>query len=163
MIVETEAYKGPEDRACHAYNNRRTPRTEIMFHEGGVAYVYICYGIHHLFNVVSGKKDQPHAVLIRGLEPLEGNETMLKRRNLEKFDYRICGGPGALAQALGITSELSGISLQGPIIQLEDHGINIFDQDIIASKRVGCESAGEDGLLPWRFRISGNRWASPAK
>jgi DNA-3-methyladenine glycosylase len=102
MITETEAYGGISDRASHAYNGRRTNRTEIMFAEGGTAYVYLCYGIHHLFNVVTHKKDTPHAILIRAIEPVEGIDIMVERRKKERLDFSLTSGPGALSQALGI-------------------------------------------------------------
>ncbi|HQW03592.1 MAG TPA: DNA-3-methyladenine glycosylase, partial [Saprospiraceae bacterium] len=104
-IVETEAYRGPDDKACHAYNNRRTPRTEVMYKSGGVAYIYICYGMHHLMNIVTGPKDNAHAVLIRALEPAEGVETMAERRQMQASDFRLTKGPGALSLAMGLTSE----------------------------------------------------------
>ena len=125
-IVETEAYRAPDDKACHAYNNRRTKRTEIMFKEGGCAYVYLCYGIHHLFNVVTGPKDMAHAVLIRGIEPIDGLETMLKRRNQTKLKSNLTAGPGILSKALGISTQHTGLSLLSAKsnIWIEDHGID---------------------------------------
>jgi DNA-3-methyladenine glycosylase len=163
MIVETEAYCGATDRACHAYANRRTNRTEIMFAEGGVAYVYLCYGIHHLFNVVTNQKDQADAVLIRAIEPVIGEETMLKRRSFKQKKYHLTAGPGALSAALGIQTSHYGTDLQGDSIWIEDKGIEIEASKIIASPRVGVGYAGEDALLPWRFRIQDNPWCSKAK
>lgn len=124
-IVETEAYRGPEDKASHAYSNRRTRRTEVMFAEGGTAYVYLCYGIHHLFNVVTNVKDIPHAVLIRAVEPVENIETMLLRRNIKVLKPNVTGGPGALSQAMGITTAYSGVSLiaESSVIRIEDQGL----------------------------------------
>lgn len=155
IISETEAYKAPEDRASHAWNNRRTVRTEVMFATGGTSYVYLCYGIHHLFNVVTGPKDLPHAVLIRAIEPLEGEETMLARRGIPTPRKRWLTGPGSAAQALGLRTHHSGLRLDDPQspVQLWDYNIRINPSTIVTGPRVGVESAGEDALLPWRFRI----------
>lgn len=163
MIVETEAYQGADDKASHAYNNRRTKRTETMFQKGGVAYVYLCYGIHHLFNVVTAAKDCPHAVLVRAIMPLEGLEIMLERRGMSKIQPRLTAGPGALTQALGITTDLDGSSLTSKTIWLEDRNIQVTRKDIIASPRVGIDYAQEHRDLPWRFRIKDNPWTSKAK
>ena len=111
IITETEAYAGVIDRASHAYNDRRTARTEVMYMEGGVAYVYLCYGIHHLFNIVTNVKDVPHAILIRAIYPIEGTKTMLKRRKKESADLKFTIGPGSMSEALGIKVDLSGTSL----------------------------------------------------
>jgi len=156
IIVEAEAYRGPDDRACHAFANRRTPRTEVMYNAGGVAYIYICYGIHHLFNVVTGPRDHAHAVLIRALEPVDGMETMMERRQLFKpGDPRLTRGPGALSVALGLTSSFSGHSLIDPQsrIYIEDRNINFPHDQIAAGTRIGVESAGESALWPWRFYV----------
>lgn len=163
MIVETEAYHGPEDKASHAYKGRFTARTKIMYEEGGVAYVYFCYGIHYLFNVVTNIKGVPHAVLVRALEPTDGIDLMLKRRKKEQFDQRLAAGPGSVCQALGITKEQNALSLQGDEIWIEDRDVNVSPEEVIASPRVGVQYAGEDALLPWRFRIRGNKFSSPAK
>lgn len=159
MIVETEAYRGPEDRASHAYGMRRTKRTEVMYWEGGHAYVYLCYGIHTLFNVITNRQDIPHAILIRALEPTDGIETMLKRRHKVKADRTLTSGPGALTQALGITLAQNGALLTGSTVWIEDRGITIPVNEIITSPRVGIAYAREDALLPWRFRIKHNQWA----
>lgn len=153
IITETEAYRGPEDRASHAWNNRRTARTETMFAEGGVAYVYLCYGIHHLFNVVTGPKDLPHAVLLRAVEPLEGLEAMLQRRGLEKPRKGWLRGPGSAARALGLHTAHSGQPLHDPLgnILILDAGHAVRREDILAGPRVGVDYAGEDAKLPWRF------------
>lgn len=162
-IVETESYKGAEDKACHAYKNRRTPRTEVMFAKGGVAYVYLCYGMHHLFNIVTHEEGTPHAILIRAIEPLYGVETMLKRRKKQKVERPLTAGPGALSQALGIQRAHTGESLAGNSIWLEDvNGPTKADQ-IIASPRVGIAYAEEHATLPWRFRIKGSAWTSIEK
>jgi DNA-3-methyladenine glycosylase len=163
IIVETEAYAGPIDRASHAFANRRTRRTEIMFKPGGVAYVYLCYGIHALFNVITNIEDVPHAVLIRAVQPTEGLEHMLLRRGLGAAAPRLTAGPGALTQALGISTRDNGIDLTGGRICIEDQKPRIATRDIIASPRVGIGYAGPDVDKPWRFRIRGNPWTSPAK
>ena len=153
MIVETEAYAGPEDRASHAYNSRRTSRTEIMFHEGGVAYVYLCYGIHHLFNIVTNVEGIPHAVLIRAIEPTDGVELMLHRRNMKEVSLKLSGGPGTLTQALGIKTTHTQTDLTGEQIWLEDRGFLVPEDEIIAGPRVGVSYAGEDAENPWRFQL----------
>jgi len=162
IITETEAYAGPIDRASHAYGGRRTGRTEIMYSAGGVAYVYLCYGIHHLFNVVTNVKDTPHAILIRGLEPVDGLEKMMARRKKEQLTPLLTSGPGALSEALGITIRHTGVSLQGPEIYIRQ-GIEITDKEIIAATRVGVAYAMEDALLPYRFYIQGNKFVSKGK
>ncbi len=164
-IVETEAYRAPDDKACHAYNNRLTERTKIMFEEGGIAYVYLCYGIHHLFNVVTAKKGMAHAILIRGIEPIDNIELMLERRGKTKANRQLTGGPGVMSKALGITTTCTGVTLLGEEspIWIEDRGIEISEKDIIASPRVGVGYAEECALWDWRFRIKDSKWTSPAK
>ncbi len=163
MIVETEAYEGIIDKASHAYGNRRTNRTETMYESGGTAYVYLCYGIHHLFNVVTNIEDLPHAVLIRAVEPIEGVETMMKRRNKKKQEPTLTSGPGSLSEALGIHKMHNGLSLSGEQIWIEDRGIKIRKSQIISSPRVGVSYAGSHALWPYRFRIKDNAWVSKAK
>jgi DNA-3-methyladenine glycosylase len=163
IITETEAYGGATDRASHAYANRRTTRTEVMYANGGVAYVYLCYGIHHLFNVVTNVTDIPHAVLIRAIQPLEGIETMLARRNKAALSPVLTAGPGALAMAMGIHTRHSGLSLSGDTIYIEDRGIIVPDTDIAAATRVGVAYAAEDALLPYRFYIMNNKYVSKGK
>jgi DNA-3-methyladenine glycosylase len=163
MIVETEAYAGPTDKACHAYLHRNTKRTAPMFREGGIAYVYLIYGMYHLFNIVTHEEAQPYAILVRAIEPLEGIETMLERRGFEEPKHALTAGPGTLTIALGITKDFSGESLQGPHIWLEDRGIKVPSKDIVAATRVGVAYAAEDALLPYRFYIKGNKWVSKAK
>jgi len=162
MIVETEAYAGVTDRASHAFGNRRTKRTEVMYAKGGVAYVYLCYGMYALTNVVTHSRDVPHAVLIRGLQPAEGIAGMLKRSGKSKIAPRFTAGPGLLSRALGILPSHSGLPLSGPKLVLEDRGVVVAEDEIVASPRVGVDYAGEDARLPWRFRILGNYWTSPA-
>jgi DNA-3-methyladenine glycosylase len=163
MIVETEAYCGILDKASHAYNGRRTRRTEIMYREGGTAYVYLIYGIYALFNVVTGKVNFPHAILIRALQPAEGIDAMLTRRKMSRIQYNLCNGPGLLTLALDITTQHSGLSLLDDLIWLEDRNIKITDNNIIAGPRVGVAYAGEDALLHRRFRLGDNPWVSRAK
>ncbi len=163
MIVETEAYAGVIDKASHAHGGRRTSRTEVMYGQGGVAYVYLCYGIHHLFNVVTHFKDTPHAVLIRALEPLEGISYMLQRRHKEKLVSAVTAGPGALSAAMGIDKLHTGTMLTGPDIYIEDRGIKIKSKDIIAGTRVGVAYAQDDAMLPYRFWIKDNKYVSKAK
>lgn len=163
LIVETEAYRAPEDRASHAYGMRRTKRNEMMYQAGGVCYVYTCYGIYPLFNVVTHQKDIPHAILIRALEPTEGLEEMMRRRRQTQIKRNLTAGPGTLTQALGILPQHNGWDLTNSLIWIEDRGLIIAPEDIIASPRVGVAYAGEDAQLPWRFRIKNNKWTSPAK
>ena len=163
MVVETEAYAGTGDRACHAHLNRRTKRTEIMYHAGGVAYVYLVYGLHALFNIITNEEGKADAVLVRAIEPTEGVEEMLLRRNLLSPEPRLTAGPGVVSQALGISTRHYGTDLTGNDIWLEDRGVVVPEEDFIASPRVGIDYAGEDALLPWRFRIRGSRWMSKAK
>ena len=150
-IVETEAYAGVDDRASHAWNGRFTNRTKIMYEAGGVAYVYLCYGIHHLFNLVTHEKDVPHAVLIRGIEPIEGIDTMLQRLHKQKLDPSVGRGPGNLCKALGIQVAHSGTSLQDHSLFLADDGYKLKSSAILATPRIGVGYAGEDALLPYRF------------
>jgi DNA-3-methyladenine glycosylase len=161
-IVETEAYRGPDDKACHAWNNRLTPRTRVMYEQGGHAYVYLCYGIHHLFNVVTAGEGEAHAVLIRAIEPVENIPLMLERRGLSRLKPQLTAGPGALSKALGITTAYSGIPLwstDSPI-WIEDRGDRITEADIGVSARIGVESAGECALWPWRFFVGASPWVS---
>ena len=168
IIVETEAYAGVSDRASHAYGGRRTNRTEVMYSPPGTAYVYLCYGMHHLFNVVTNLEGVPHALLIRAIEPIEGIEIMLQRRKMSKLLPKLTAGPGILSGALGICTDHSGMSLMGNKIWIEDNHPSDGSKrpdgyDIISSPRVGCQYAGKDAHNPWRFRIKGNKWVSPAK
>ncbi len=163
MITETEAYAGVTDKASHAWGGRRTQRTEVMYAAGGVAYVYLCYGIHHLFNVVTYKEDIPHAVLIRAAAPLEGTDKMLERRGHERLTPALTAGPGSMSMALGIYTSDSGVWLQGAAIRLEDRGIIIPEHEIVATPRIGVAYAGEDAYLPYRFYIKGNPYVSKGK
>jgi DNA-3-methyladenine glycosylase len=164
IITETEAYAGEIDKASHAYKNRRTSRTEIMFADGGVSYVYLCYGIHHLFNVVTNYKDVPHAILVRAIKPYSGIKTMLERRNMDSSEEmikvvkagrkKIAGGPGTVSQALGIRTNHTGLDLTGNTIWIEDKGITVKPRDIIAGPRIGVAYAEDHALWPYRFIIN---------
>ncbi len=159
MIVETEAYCGRNDKACHANNNRRTRRNEIMYGSGGHAYVYLCYGMHYLFNVVTNMEGYADAILVRALEPVDGLEQMLFRRNMTKPEKRLTSGPGALSQALGISLKHYGQKLIGDEIWIEK-GQNIQLEQVGATTRVGVQYAGEDALKLWRFYVKDNGWVS---
>lgn len=145
IITETESYKGIEDRACHAYGGRRTKRNEALYEKGGIAYVYLCYGMHYLFNVVTNLKDVPHAVLIRAIKPVVGIDKMIERR---KKENNLASGPGTLAQALGINLSHNKMSLLGDKVWIEE-GERV--KEITATPRIGVEYAKEDALLPYRF------------
>jgi DNA-3-methyladenine glycosylase len=151
LITETEAYAGVADRASHAYGDRRTKRTEPMYGTGGVAYVYLCYGIHHLFNVVTNKEGTPHAILIRAGKPLSGTRLMLERRRKSDVDKNLLAGPGSLSKALGIKTSDSGTSLSDSRIWIEDQGHAVADNKIVAGPRVGIDYAEEDATRPYRF------------
>ncbi len=151
IITETEAYAGIRDKASHAYNGRRSDRTEIMYCKGGTAYVYLCYGVHSLFNVVTNKKDIPDAVLIRGISPLKGVETMLDRAGKKAVDKNFGVGPGKVAKILGIHYSHTGTDLCGKQIWLEDTGIHALNHEIYTGTRIGVDYAAEDALLPYRF------------
>lgn len=160
MIVETEAYSGRNDKACHANEGLRTDRTEVMYHAGGKAYVYLIYGMYHMMNVVTNVEGRADAVLIRAVEPLDGIDLITERRGVKPGRRELSAGPGRLCLALGINRDLYGADLLGDTIWIEEHAAIAGDQ-IIASPRVRVDYAGEDALRPWRFRIKGNRWLSP--
>lgn len=148
VITETEAYMGAVDKASHAYGGKVTPRNKIMYGEPGHAYIYLCYGIHHLFNVVTNAEGTAHAVLVRAIHPLEGQDLMLRRRKTKALTT---GGPGTLTQALGIRTAHNGTDLLGDLIFIEDRGIVVPKKKIVAGPRIGVDYAGEDALLPYRF------------
>jgi DNA-3-methyladenine glycosylase len=156
IITETEAYAGIDDKASHAYGGRRTGRTEPMYGRGGTAYIYLCYGIHHLFNVVTNIAGTPHAVLIRAGRPVEGSDVMRKRRGQRQTDNMLLEGPGSLAQALGITTKLTGTSLLGNRIWIEDQRIPLDTEAVIAGPRIGVGYAAEDAKRAYRFRVDIN-------
>jgi DNA-3-methyladenine glycosylase len=164
-IVETEAYMAPEDLACHARGNKRTSRTETMFARPGTAYVYKCYGIHDLFNLVTAPENVAHAILIRAIEPLKGIDLMATRRKMDRKKVELVNGPGKLTKALGISTLHDGIDLASefsPIQILKSEKAPNFK--IIAGPRVGMSHHTKHcGHYPWRFRISGNRYTSLPK
>lgn len=160
IITETEAYCGRNDKACHANNGKRTNRTEVMFKEGGKAYVYLCYGIHNLFNITTNIDGLADAILIRAVQPLEGKEIMLQRRNKTVFDKTLTSGPGVLSKALGIDRSLYAASLVGPNIWLEGTSVKISNKQIVETTRIGVDYAGEDALRPWRFYLKNSEWVS---
>jgi DNA-3-methyladenine glycosylase len=162
-IVEVEAYNGVVDRASHAWSGRRTRRTEVMFGSGGTAYVYLIYGIHHLFNVVTNRPDVPHAVLVRALDPLEGIPVMLERVGKPRLDHTLTRGPGNLSRALGLLTTHTGTSLLGRTIWIGDDGFRVGRSQIVATPRIGVDYAGEDAALPYRFFIKGNPYVSGQK
>ena len=159
-IVETEAYNGIIDKASHAYGNRKTTRTSTMFLEGGIGYVYLCYGIHEMFNVVTSGEGDPRAILVRAIQPTTGVEIMLNRRNMEAVKPSLTSGPGSLAKALGISRKIDGLSLNSDIIWIEDRGLSFHDESIAAMPRIGVSYAGTDALLPYRFYLKGNIYVS---
>jgi DNA-3-methyladenine glycosylase len=153
IITETEAYAGVTDRAAHSFGGRRTRRTEVMYSHGGVSYVYLCYGIHHLLNIVTNQKDVPEAVLIRAIYPTEGLGEILKRRNAASFTRQLCVGPGKVSAALGVNLLHNNLPLTGKTIWLKDEKIKFDRSKIKSGPRIGVEYAGEDARLPYRFWI----------
>lgn len=160
FIVETEAYQGITDKASHAFGNRLTNRTKTMYEAGGIAYVYLCYGIHEMLNVVTSVEGEPHAVLIRAINPTEGIDLMLERRKMASIKNNLTSGPGSVAKALGISRKMNGLSFQGDEIWIEDRGLTFPDDQIAAVPRVGVAYAKEDALLPYRFYVKGNPYVS---
>ncbi|QJD98041.1 DNA-3-methyladenine glycosylase [Mucilaginibacter robiniae] len=159
-IVETEAYNGGIDKASHAYGNRLTSRTQTLFQHGGVAYVYLCYGIHEMLNVVTSVEGQPHAVLIRAINPTVGLDVMQHRRNMAVVKPTITSGPGSVGKALGISRKLNGISFQSDQLWIEDQGLTYAEENMVAAPRIGVAYAAEDALLPYRFYVKGNIYVS---
>jgi DNA-3-methyladenine glycosylase len=160
IIVETEAYRGPEDVGAHSYNHRRTARNEIMYTDGGVVYMYICYGIHDMLNIVTGPEGTAHAILIRAIEPAVGLEIMRERRKVRNEDSRLCRGPGALAKALALKKVHNGSSLEGNEIWIEDHGLVFGDSEVVAGPRIGLNIAEPYKSIPWRFYVRGSSYVS---
>lgn len=158
-IVETEAYAGEIDKASHAFKGK-TKRTSVMFDEGGTAYVYLCYGIHEMFNIVTNKAGVPHAILIRAVEPIGGIDIMLRRTGKKKFDETLTKGPGNVGKAFGLHRSQSGLSLQSEALHVADDGYRIEKKLVIDSPRIGVDYAGDDALLNYRFYIKGNKFVS---
>jgi DNA-3-methyladenine glycosylase len=159
-IVEAEAYVALTDKASHSFGGKRTARNEHMYSAPGTAYIYICYGMHQMMNIVTNDKDVPDAVLIRAIEPLEGIEIMLQRTGKAKPDKTLTRGPGNVGKALGIFKHHSGQNLLGKEIYLLDDGYKVTDEMVGISKRIGVESAGADALLPYRFYLKTNQYVS---
>ncbi len=160
LIVEVEAYLGAEDKAAHSYGNRRTARTETMYAVGGTVYVFFVYGMHHQFNVVSGREGTPHAILVRALEPDEGIERMRERRPAVKADKDLTNGPGKLCQALGIDRSFDKADLRGGRVWIEDTPVKVSLAEIAAGPRIGIAYAAEFAAKPWRFWIKDNVYVS---
>lgn len=159
-IVETEAYVALVDKASHSFAGKRTNRNEHMYAHPGTAYVYICYGMHQMFNVVTNKKNIPDAVLIRALEPLQGVDLMLTRTHKPTLDKTLTRGPGNVGKAMGISKQHSGLHLMDDTIYIMDDGTRYRKNEIGISKRIGVEGAGMDALLPYRFYVRGNKFVS---
>lgn len=162
-IVEVEAYNGIIDKASHAAGGRRTARNEVMYANGGVAYVYLCYGIHHLFNVVTNRAGIPHAILVRAVEPVKGITEMEKRTGKKGTDYSITRGPGNVAKALGLHTSHTGYSLSGRDVFIAADGFAYHEAELAASPRIGVDYAGQDALLPYRFYVKNNPFISGKK
>lgn len=154
IITETEAYAGISDRASHAFNGRFTKRTSVMYQKGGIAYIFLIYGIHHLFNFVTNVAGKPDAVLLRGILPFQNKTLMAKRLGIRNLSYQHTDGPGKASKALGISTSLTGESLEGPFFKVWDVGLQISYDHIVTGPRVGVAYAGEDAFLPYRFKIS---------
>jgi DNA-3-methyladenine glycosylase len=158
-IVETEAYAGEKDKASHAFKGK-TARTSVMFEEGGTAYVYLCYGIHEMFNIVTNKTGTPHAILIRAVEPIDGIDIMLRRTGKKKLDETLTRGPGNVGKAFGFHRSQCGVSLQSDELYVADDGYKINKKSIVVSPRIGVDYAGDHALLDYRFYIEGNKFVS---
>ncbi|PYS32606.1 MAG: DNA-3-methyladenine glycosylase [Acidobacteria bacterium] len=161
IIVETEAYRGPEDKASHAYNGRRTRRTETMYGVGGTAYVYFVYGMYHQFNVVTSVEDIPHAILVRAVEPVEGLD-IIRRRRPGRFEHELTSGPGRLCVAMGIDRRLDKADVLGDRVWIEE-GVTVSGRQIARGPRIGIDYAEEWVKKPWRFWIRDNPFVSRAK
>jgi DNA-3-methyladenine glycosylase len=159
-IVETEAYKGPEDKAAHSFGNRRTPRTETMYGPKGHAYIYLIYGMYYCINVTSGAVEgKPEATLIRALEPIQGIELMMKRRGPTGRLVNMASGPGRLCIAMGLTKIYNGLDMTKPPLYIAE-GQSVNPQDIAQAPRIGVDYADEHKDLPWRFYIKNNPYVS---
>jgi len=161
-IVEAEAYAGINDKASHA-SKGRTERTNVIFGQGGTAYVYLCYGIHQMFNIVTNVEGAPHAILIRAAEPVEGIDIMMRRTGKKNLDETLTRGPGNVGKAFGFHTSQCGLSLQSSELFIADDGFTVDESGIVASPRIGVDYAGEDALLPYRFYLNGNPYVSGKK
>ncbi|PRP66169.1 DNA-3-methyladenine glycosylase [Nonlabens agnitus] len=173
IITETEAYRGVGDKACHAHLGRFTDRTKIMYETGGVAYVYLCYGIHNLFNIITNTNEQADAILIRAVEPVDGIDVMLARRGKSTVDKTLTSGPGNFSKAFGLDRSHYGADLTGdtvwiastpitstPLSDLASTPLNYRSEQITTSKRIGIDYAEEDKDLPWRFYLNTSKFVS---
>jgi DNA-3-methyladenine glycosylase len=158
-IVETEAYAGETDKASHA-SKGRTARTEVMFNEGGKAYVYLCYGVHQMFNIVTNKEGTPDAVLIRAVEPIDGIDIMLRRTGKEKLDETLTRGPGNVGKAFGFHTSQCGLLLNSDELFIADDGFKVSKAMIGTSPRIGVDYAGKHAELQYRFFVKGNKYVS---
>jgi DNA-3-methyladenine glycosylase len=158
-IVETEAYHGEVDKASHAFRGK-TRRTEVMFGAGGKAYVYLCYGIHQMFNIVTNVEGRPHAILIRAVEPIEGIDIMMARTGKKVLDNTLTRGPGNVGKAFGFHTSQCGFSLVSDELYILDDGFSVSEKNLGISPRIGVAYAGEDAHLPYRFYIKGNPYVS---
>ena len=158
-IVETEAYAGETDKASHA-SKGRTARTEVMFNKGGTAYVYLCYGIHQMFNIVTNKEGHADAVLIRGIEPIKGIDIMLKRTGKKKLDETLTRGPGNVGKAFGFHTSQCGLSMVSDEMFIADDGFKISKSIVMTSPRIGVAYAGKHAQWHYRFYLKGNKFVS---
>ncbi len=160
MIVETEAYKGINDKASHAYKNKINNKNRVMYRSGGISYIYLCYGLHYLFNIITNKKTIPDAILIRAIEPTKGLKKIIERRMISSNKYNLTNGPGKLSKALNINKTNNGKCLINSKIWLEDRKITINNSMINSKKRIGIDYAEEYTNKKWRFYIKNNPWVS---
>ncbi len=158
-IVETEAYLGEEDPASHAFEGKRTERTDILYKEGGKAYVYLIYGMYRCFNVVTEEKGMPQSVFIRALEPVGGLDLMKKRRGMEKNELELTNGPGKLSTAMGISLNHSGADLCKSGLLLSSYESK-EDLEIVSDERINVDYAEEARNWPLRFYLKNNRYVS---
>jgi DNA-3-methyladenine glycosylase len=158
LITETEAYAGQGDKACHAHLGRFTKRTSVMYEPGGIAYIYLCYGIHHLFNIVTNTKGNADAILIRAIAPTSGIDIMLSRRGKSKVNKTLTSGPGNVSKALGLDKTHNAMSVCGDTIWVQQSSSSAID--IVKTTRIGIDYAGEDALLPWRFYDKNSKFVS---
>ena len=157
--MEAEAYAGEIDKASHA-SKGKTKRTSVIFEEGGTAYVYLCYGIHEMFNIVTNKNGIAHAILIRAVEPIEGIDIMLRRTGKKVFNETVTRGPGNVGKAFGFHRSQCGLSLQSDELYVADDGYKVDKKLVVASPRIGVDYAGDDALLDYRLYIKGNKFVS---
>ena len=158
LVTETEAYAGKGDKACHAHLGKFTKRTAVMYETGGVAYIYLCYGIHHLFNIVTNTKGHADAILIRAIEPDQGIEIMQNRRKKSKIEKTLTSGPGNVSQALGLSLQQNTNSVCSDEIWFEKEVIKPIN--IVETTRIGIDYAEEDTSLPWRFYDDHSKFVS---